>query len=123
MNKLSMILVAMACFTASPGLTRSVSENVADTYLSSQLGQTPSPNGATTQHIRSSAPSNGGRPLGTIGVICVILTALGAIAVTVAGYFLVSARPGRRDLPYVLLCAVGFALLVTAAFGLILLNR
>ena len=72
---------------------------------------------------RSSAPSHGGRPLGTIGAICVILTALGAIAVTVAGYFLVSARPGRRDLPYVLLCAVGFALLVTAAFGLLLLNR
>lgn len=123
MNKVSMLLAAIACLTASPGLTRTVSENVADTYSPSQLGQAPSTNGATTQYIRSSASSHGGRPLGTIGVICVILTALGAIAITLAGYFLVSARPGRRDLPYVLLCAVGFALLVTAAFGLVLLNR
>lgn len=118
-----MALVELACCTAAHGSMEDVPENTATIHVTSQPALAASANGETARHIGDSTPQLEGRPLGTLGVFYLILTALGAIAIAVAGYLLVSARSRRRDGLYVLLCVVGFALLVTAAFGLVLLNR
>lgn len=63
------------------------------------------------------------RPLGAAGQLCMLLTVLGGLVVMVAGYLLIRARRTDRDGRYILLCMAGYGMLVTAAFGLILLNR
>lgn len=52
-----------------------------------------------------------------------LLAVAGALAVVVAGLLLVRARPGRRDLAYVGLGAIGYLMLIGAALGLVLLAQ
>ncbi|MGC5799049.1 hypothetical protein [Sphingomonas sp. NFX23] len=123
MKKIVMALVAMACCTAADASMHDVPGNAAKILAPSKPTPAASTNGETVRHVRNSATLHEGRALGALGVLYLSLTALGALAVMVAGYFLASARRVRRDGPSVLLFVVGFAFLVTAAFGLILLNR
>lgn len=74
----------------------------------------------TASNLQKAGPRREhGRQFGTEGMLYLLLTALGGIAVALAGFLLISARPGDRDGPNVILGAVGYAMLIIAAFGFI----